>query len=264
MLDNLCYFGIFVYKRQLVNSLNFILIGKKSMIKSRDKNINLSKLNIKPGFLESKLISEKIADVLRENIISGTIKGGQKLNENQISTALNVSRPPIREAFRILATQGLITLVPRKGAFVTQLSVEEVREIYQIRSMMESFATTLVIPAIDQKQIYEIQLILKSMEKKIKENNSKDIQKLNLEFHQKIIKMSKNMKLVQLYDSIILLIRRYQVLGLSAPISWKMSLDEHRKIVDAIVAKDVDRAEKLSREHVMAAASRVIEQLKKQ
>jgi len=224
--------------------------------------MNISQLKIKSDLLHSKLMSEKIADVLRKNMISGNIKSGEKLNESQLSDALNISRPPIREAFRILATEGLITLVPRKGAFVSGLSIREVKEIYEMKSMMESFATRLAIPLINEEEISEIDSILNLMEERIKENNFKEIQTLNIEFHRKIIEMSKNQKLIYFYESIILPIRRYQRLGLSAPSSWEISLSEHRKIVKAIRSKNIELAERLTREHTMTATLRVINKLK--
>ncbi|MFQ5834526.1 MAG: GntR family transcriptional regulator [bacterium] len=226
--------------------------------------MDISQLKIRSGLLHSQLMSEKIADVLRENIISGNIKSGEKLNESQLSDALNISRPPIREAFRILSTEGLIILVPRKGAFVSKLSIREVKEIYEMKSMMESFATRLAIPIIGEKEISEIDSILDLMEGKIKENNFKEIQRLNIEFHRKIIEMSQNQKLIYFYESIILPIRRYQRLGLSAPSSWEMSLVEHRNIVKAIRSKNIELAERLTREHTMTATLRVIKRLKRQ
>lgn len=226
--------------------------------------MDISQLGIRSDLLESELMSKKIADILRENIISGNIKGGEKLNESQLSGALNISRPPIREAFRILATEGLITLVPRKGAFVSKLSIREVKEIYEMKSMMESFATRLAIPLINEEELSEIDSILNLMEKKIKENNFKEIQRLNIKFHRKIIEMSKNQKLIYFYESIVLPIRRYQRVGLSAPSSWETSLAEHRNIVKAIRSKNVELAERLTREHTMTATLRVIDRLKLQ
>ena len=226
--------------------------------------MDISQLKIKSDLLHSKLMSEKIADVLRENIISGNIKGREKLNERRLSDALNISRPPIREAFRTLATEGLITLVPRKGAFVSELSMQEVKEIYEMKSMMESFATRLAIPIMGEREISELDSIPNLMEEKIRENSFEEIQRFNIEFHRKMIEMSKNQKLIRFYESIVLPIRRYQRLGLSAPSSWKISLAEHRNIVKAIRSKNVELAERLTREHTMTATLRVVSRLGKE
>lgn len=224
--------------------------------------MDIRQLKIKSDLLHSELMSEKIADVLRENIISGNIKGGEKLNESRLSNALNISRPPIREAFRVLATEGLITLVPRKGAFVSELSIGEVKEIYEMKSMMESFTVRLAIPLLDEKEVSKLDSINNLMEEKIKQNNFKAILKLNIEFHRKMIKMSKNEKLMHFYESIVLPIRRYQRVGLSAPTSWETSLQEHRNIVKAIKSRNIELAERLTREHTMRATLRVIGRLK--
>jgi len=224
----------------------------------------ISQLKIKTDLSATKLMSEEIADIIRENIISGNINPGEKVNEYQVAKLLNISRPPIREAFRLLAAEGLITLVPRKGAFVSKLSFREVKEIYEMKSMMESFAVRLAIPIIDEKEVSKLDSILKLMEEMIKKNNFKKIQSLNIEFHRKIIEMSKNKKLIYFYESIIMPIRKYQRLGLSAPSSWKTSFKEHRDIVEAIRSRNIELAERLTREHTMRATLRVIDRLKRQ
>lgn len=226
--------------------------------------MDIAQLEIKPDLLKSKLMSIKIAEILRENIISENLKPGEKINEYQLSQALNISRPPIREAFRTLASEGLVTLVPRKGVYVTKLSIREVKETYELKIMMESFATRLAIPTIEEEEILKLNSILDSMEERIKEDNFKEIQRLNIKFHRRMIRMSKNQRLINLYESIILPIRRCQRLGLSAPSSWEVSLKEHRNIVKAIKSKDIDLAERLTREHTMSAMDRVIKRLKQE
>ncbi len=224
----------------------------------------ISQLKIRTDLSATKLMSEEIADILRENIISGNLNPGEKVNEYQVAKLLNISRPPIREAFRLLAAEGLITLVPRKGAFVSELSIREVKEIYEMKSMMESFAVRSAIPVIGEKEVSGLDSILKLMEEMIKKNNFKKIQSLNIEFHRKIIEMSKNKKLIYFYESIIMPIRKYQRLGLSAPSSWKTSFKEHGDIVEAIRSRNIELAEKLTREHTMRATLRVIGRLKRQ
>ncbi len=221
----------------------------------------ISQLKIKTDLSVTRLMSEEIADILRDNIISGNINPGEKVNEYQVAKLLNISRPPIREAFRLLTAEGLITLVPRKGAFVSKLSIQEVKEIYEMKSMMESFAVRLAIPTVDEREVSKLDSINNLMEEKIKRNNFKAILKLNIEFHQKMIRMSKNQKLVHFYGSIVLPIRRYQRVGLSAPTSWETSLQEHRSIIEAIKSKNVELAERLSRGHTIKATTRVIRRL---
>jgi len=226
--------------------------------------MDIARLEIKPDLLESKLMSTKIAEILRENIISGNLKPGEKINEYQLSQALNISRPPIREAFRTLVSEGLVISVPRKGVYVSKLPSKEVKEIYQIKSMMESFAARLAIPIIKEKEIIKLETILNLMKERIKEDNFEEIQNSNIEFHRMMIKMSKNEKLINLYESIVLPIRRYQRIGLSAPSSWETSLKEHKSMVKAIKSKNINLAERLTREHTMSAMHRVIKQLKQE
>ena len=224
----------------------------------------ISQLRIKTDLSATRLISEEVADILRENIIAGNINPGEKVNEYQVAKLLNISRPPIREAFRLLIAEGLITLVPRKGAFVSKLSIQEVKEIYEMKSMMESFAVRLAIPLLDEKEVSKLDSINNLMEERIKQNNFKAILRLNIEFHRKMINMSKNEKLIRFYESIVLPIRRYQRVGLSAPTSWETSFKEHRNIVKAIKSKNIELAERLCREHTMRATLRVVSRLEDQ
>lgn len=182
--------------------------------------------------------------------------------ESHLAERLDISRQPIREAFHILELEGLVTLVPRKGAWVSEIPLGEVKEIYETRAMMESFSARLVIPNMDEGTISQLESVLTAIKQKIREKNLAAVLRLNFEFHQKLIKMTRNPRLIQFYESIVLLMKRYQSIGLAPPLSWKTSWEEHNEILAAIKSRDIEAAERLCREHVLKAGEKVSRRLK--
>ena len=216
-------------------------------------------MDLKIEIPNSKLLTSRVADKIREFIILGKFKSGEKLVESKLAKSLDISRQPIREALRILELERLITLIPRKGAYISEISLKEIKEIYEIRAMIEGFAAQLAISHITQKELSQLESILDLMEKSIRENNLKKVIQYNLSFHQKIVSLSKNGNLAKVYGSMLLPVRRYQKMGLSLHSSWVVSLEEHRRILEALNSRDIKRAEEMCRNHVLKAEKRLID-----
>jgi len=94
--------------------------------------------------LEVQSLTKSVLEYIRNHIITGELVPGQRLNENDLAARLKVSRPPIREAFRVLESEHLVVSVPRKGAYVTELSADDLVEVYQTREMIECYAVELL------------------------------------------------------------------------------------------------------------------------
>ena len=218
-------------------------------------------MDLKIEIPDSRLLTSKVADKIREFIILGKFKPGERLVESKLAESLGISRQPIREAFRILELEHLITLIPRKGAYISEISLQETKEIYEIRAMIEGFAAQLAIPHLTQKDLSRLELIFDLMEKAIRENNLEKVIQYNLSFHQKIVSLSKNGNLAKVYRSMLLPVRRYQKMGLSLHSSWVVSLEEHREILEALNSRDIKRAEEMCRNHVLKAEKRLIDRL---
>jgi DNA-binding GntR family transcriptional regulator len=218
-------------------------------------------VDLKIEIPDSRLLTSKVADKIREFIILGKFKPGERLVESKLAESLGISRQPIREAFRILELEHLITLIPRKGAYISEISLQETKEIYEIRAMIEGFAAQLAIPHLTQKDLSRLELIFDLMEKAIRENNLEKVIQYNLSFHQKIVSLSKNGNLAKVYGSMLLPVRKYQKMGLSLHTSWVVSLEEHREILEALNSRDIKRAEEMCRNHVLKAEKRLIDRL---
>jgi DNA-binding GntR family transcriptional regulator len=216
-------------------------------------------VDLKIEIPDSRLLTSKVADKIREFIILGKFKPGERLVESKLAESLGISRQPIREAFRILELEHLITLIPRKGAYISEISLQETKEIYEIRAMIEGFAAQLAISHITQKDLSRLELIVDLMEKSIREDNLEKVIQYNLSFHQKIVSLSKNGNLAKVYRSMLLPVIRYQKMGLSLHSSWVVSLEEHRRILEALNSRDIKRAEEMCRNHVLKAEKRLID-----
>ena len=205
-----------------------------------------------------ELLGETVAGALRNEIVSGKLHSGMKLTEAHLSTQLNLSRQPIREAFSILQNEGLIIRIPRKGNFVSEISLRQLEEVYQIRAIMEGFAGRLLTGNATLEKISRLKSILKSIEKEDYGGSVHMLGQLNVRFHKEFVDTSDNSVLIKCYMNIIPLVKRYQSVGLDEPSLWKPSMKEHSKIVSVVESGTAELAEQICKEHVMKAQTRLL------
>jgi DNA-binding GntR family transcriptional regulator len=199
---------------------------------------------------EPKLVVSQVADGLRELITSGRLKPGEKLKESEISSSFGVSRFPVREAFRILELEGLMDLIPRKGAYIHKITTEDVREIYQIREMVEGFAGYLATENMTDEDIAEVEQLWLKMKSLTGSGDFENYLSASSDFHNKIIICAQNKRLVEIYHNIRATVKFLRSYILSSGKRMDSSLSEHQQIVEAIKKRDKDLVEKMSRAHV--------------
>lgn len=204
--------------------------------------------------MEAQSLTRLVLEFLRSKIIIGEFAPGQRLNENELSSALDVSRHPIREAFRVLESEKLVFSVPNRGTFVTELSAEDLREVYQAREMIECYAVDLL----ELKNINELPELEMSIEaaSRLSLPSGDDPEKY-LEFHKafanfhiKMIEATENSRLILFYNSIRLNLARYQFKNIVKPGTIEIDNNEHKKILLAIQDKDYSEAKRLLKLHV--------------
>jgi DNA-binding GntR family transcriptional regulator len=188
-------------------------------------------------------------------IITFELKPGHKLSEVDLSKDLRISRPPLREAFRLLENDHLAVSVPRRGTFVSELSVEDFLHTAQAREMIECFAVDLF----KSSNIRHVPKVRSAFEKALSfPPPQKDGErKIFLEyvdafigFHKEMIRATGNNKLVSIYDSISSHLARYQFMYFFTEGTAEHSVDDHRKIMESIEKGDYDQAKKQIREHI--------------
>lgn len=198
-----------------------------------------------------KPLREKISTSIRDLIIEGKLKPGERLTEPEISASLGISRTPLREAFLQLESEGFVQVLPRKGAIVTDINLQDAVEIYTIKASLEALATRLACPFI-QEDTFDALIKLNQQMEKISVSENKNYRRfldLNARFHQTIYENSNNNKLIKLINTLRNQTLRYNYIYLSLLSHLAESVKEHYGIIDAIKEKDLDKVELLIKSH---------------
>jgi DNA-binding GntR family transcriptional regulator len=192
---------------------------------------------------------------LREKIITGELKSGQKLNEKPLSLSLGISRPPLREVFRMLEKDHMVINIPRKGTYVAELSVKDFEELSQIREMMECYAIEL-LRASNIRNLPKVTLALnKALSLPMSINSVDPEELLNhirviLDFHTSLVESAGNSRLAYNYHSISLNLARYQFIYFYISGAAQHSLDDHAKTLEFIRNGNYDQAKEELRKHI--------------
>ncbi|MFY9323791.1 MAG: GntR family transcriptional regulator [Syntrophomonadaceae bacterium] len=220
---------------------------------------------LQPVNLESyKPLRELVFDALREAIINGTLKPRERLMEIQLAEELGVSRTPIREALRKLELEGFIVMVPRKGAYVADISFKDIADVFEIRAALEALAAGLAAERITDEELEEMERLVAEKAEAISGYDMDRLIRVDTLFHDAIYKASRNQRLTNIINNLREQIQRYRTTSLAYPGRMKRSLEEHRGIVEAIQSRDPQIAQQVAREHIENAETSIIEAIKKE
>lgn len=202
-------------------------------------------------FTDPGLIRERVVAALRDAIIAGRLKPGERIRERDLVSLLGVSRSPLREAIRILETEGLITSLAHRGARVSELSAVDLHDMLDVRIMLESFAARLFIERLDEA-------VLRAMEEQVERSRAPgyrvDLQEnfdLGLEFHDLLVGACGNRKVVQMHENLKRHQTRYQHFAFARLGRDLRALDEHALMVAMLRARDLGAVERLMRAHLL-------------
>ena len=199
-------------------------------------------------------VTESLVQYLRDRIITGELRAGQKLNEAHLSLSLGVSRPPLREAYRILEHEHLVFNVPRKGTYVTEISIEDLQEVTQARQMIECGAIDLL----KAKNIRNLPHVASALDAGLELSvpSSDDTEqyliyiKTFADYHIKLVESCGNGWLIHFYQAIAFNLARYQFKYFHIPGTRETSRKDHREVLNLIEAGDHDRAKEYLRSHI--------------
>ncbi|MGI6413363.1 MAG: GntR family transcriptional regulator [Syntrophomonadaceae bacterium] len=219
---------------------------------------------LSPVDLDSyKPLRELVLEAIREAIINGVLKPRERLMEIQLADELGVSRTPIREAFRKLELEGFIVMVPRKGAYVADISFKDIADVFEIRAALEGLASALAAERITDEELEEMERLLVEKAEAIGNNDMERLVEVDTKFHEAIYRASRNQRLFTIINNLREQIQRFRTQSLSYPGRMKQSLDEHRSIVEAIQSRDTALARQVAQEHIENAENSMIESMKK-
>ena len=203
---------------------------------------------------QDRSLRGRVFQKIREDILSGVYKDHEELKEVSIGEELGVSRTPVREALRQLELEGLVTIIPNKGAYVTGITAKDVHDIYMIRSQLEGMCARWATRNITDEQIEELEEIILLSEFHLKKTagvQAMQVSELDGKFHKVLYAASNSRIMEHTLTDFHKYVKMTRQMSVGAPDRAEQSIEEHRAILDAIKAKDADLAEKLADEHVM-------------
>lgn len=195
-------------------------------------------------------LREVVCETLRDAIRKGILKPGERLMEIQLAEELGVSRTPVREAIRKLELEGYVIMMPRRGTYVANLSIRDVNEVFEIRTSLDSLASGLAAERITDEELERLQRLLVLIGGYIESNNMEKIVETDTEFHDLLYQASRNTRLVGIIFNLREQLTRFRATSMAFPGRLKETLEEHRRLVEAIAQGDVKEAQLAAEEHM--------------
>lgn len=200
----------------------------------------------------------RVFQKLREDILSGKYKEHEELKEVAIGEELGVSRTPVREAFRQLELEGLIQIVPNKGAYVTGITAKDVKDIYMIRSLLEGLCARLATEKITTEQMEEMEENIYLADFHAQKGHMDQMAELDNRFHDILYEACDSKLLEHTLKDYHQYVLRVRQKTLSNNTRGRASNDEHRQIMEAIKVGDADKAEQLANRHMINAYDNMV------
>lgn len=195
-------------------------------------------------------LRDVVFHTLRQAILRGELKPGERLMEIQLANKLGVSRTPIREAIRKLELEGLVLMIPRKGAEVAEITEKNLRDVLEVRCALEELAVQLACDRIDKQGIRDLQQAAKNFESVLDSADITKIAEADVAFHDIIYMATDNKRLIQLLNNLREQMYRYRIEYLKKKEYYPRLLAEHQDIIQAIANGERERATKITSQHI--------------
>lgn len=206
-------------------------------------------------------LRDVVFNTLRQGILTGILKPGERLMEIHLAKKLGVSRTPIREAIRMLELEGLVTMVPRKGAEVARISKDDLSDVLEVRRVLEALATTLACKRITENQKDALKAAALKVEEAIKTKDIMKITQADVDFHDVIIEASGNKRLVQMINNLAERIYRYRLEYIKNEKNHSRIIEEHTQIMKYVLEGDEEKAADIAKRHIDNQETNVLIQL---
>lgn len=199
---------------------------------------------------EGYTLGGRVYHRIREDILNGTYKPDEELREIAIGKALGVSRTPVREALRQLELEGLVYIIPNKGAYVKGITEEDIRDIYMIRSRLEGLSARLAAEKITPEQLANLDEVIYLAEYHAANGHNEKVFEMDSKFHELLYEACGSRQLHHLLSDYHHYVQKVRKLSVAKDVRAGQSTHEHKMILEAIREHDPEKAEKLAREHI--------------
>lgn len=183
-------------------------------------------------------LRDVVFNTLRQSILTGELKPGERLMEIHLADKLGVSRTPIREAIRKLELEGLVTMIPRRGAEVAQITEKNLRDVLEVRRALDALAVELACDRITDEELKQLKRACDHFEVETKTGNANQVARADVELHDIILAASGNERLVQMIGNVSQQMYRYRLEYVKEEVHYERLIQEHRQIYEAIRDKD--------------------------
>ncbi|MGJ7521209.1 phosphonate utilization associated transcriptional regulator [Variovorax sp. LT1P1] len=207
--------------------------------------------------LQSNSLANLVQREIERMILDGSLPSGAKLTEATLADQIGVSRGPVREAFRMLEEAGLVRTEKNRGVFVRDVPIEEALEIFEVRAVMDLYVGRKLAQGITPTEVRELRQLVEAMEQAVKSDNAHDYHRFNLKFHDRLLELAGNGKLLATYRRLVNELSLFRRQNLTAE-SMTVYSREHRQIVKAIAAGDPEAAGQAMYQHVMNSRERTL------
>ncbi len=206
-----------------------------------------------------RTMHDEIVECVRDMIIEGQLPPGARIHEGQLGKLLGISRTPLREALKFLASEGLLELVPGRGAVVKKFGAAELRDMLQVLSALETLAAREACANATDSDIAALRALHDEMMRHYARGNRLDYYKCNQAIHTRLVALSGNAFLAATHDSIQSRLRRIRFVGHEGAAKWAAAVAEHEAMIAAIEARDPDKLVALVVRHLDNTWERVRE-----
>lgn len=191
-----------------------------------------------------------VFNTLRQAILKGELEPGERLMEIQLADRLGVSRTPIREAIRKLELEGLVVMIPRKGAEVARITEKDLKDVLEVRCSLEELAVELACEKITNEELESLKRAMDDFKAAIHEKDITIIAEKDVTFHDIIFQATRNERLIQILNNLREQMYRYRVEYLKDIESHEILVKEHREIYECIEHKDIEKAKESIKNHI--------------
>lgn len=220
----------------------------KDMDLSQDRAVNP---DFEPQPIGRKALAVEISERLRQMILERQLQPGEKINEKLLTRQFGVSRTPLREALKVLAAEGLLELIPNRGAVITRQSMAELSEVFRVLASLEALAGELAAENAQQAEIDEIHALTMKLRQSYLEQDRPTYFRINQMIHTKILAAARNDTLSRMHESIAFRAQRARYQANLTPERWGNAVAEHEAIADALRARDAEGSGRLLKTHLL-------------
>ena len=222
-----------------------------------DNNFNINE----DAFLP---LRDVVFKTLRQSILTGELKPGERLMEIHLADKLGVSRTPIREAIRQLELEGLVVMLPRRGAQVAHITEKSMSDVLEVRLALDELSVKLACERITDEEIVRLREACLDFEKAVDSADIRNITSADVAFHDIIFAASRNMRLIQMMNNLAEQMYRYRFEYIKDDSGWQSLITEHRMITDAIAMRDPELSARAIHVHIKNQENSIIRTIRRE